>query len=1269
MSLRLPRSRWLLSVAMVALGLLPARADEGGPAPFPADGLLPKAEIGADRFLEAHPAYDGRGITVAIFDTGVDPGAPGLQTTSDGRPKIVDLVDGSGSGDVDTSVVRKAKDGTLEGLSGRTLKLGNLKAPSGDWHVGLKPAFELYPGGLVARLKSKRAEAFDQAQRAAIVALEREIEACRDATDGEPKRAREDLEERLRQLRALGDEREDLGPVFDCVVFNDGKVWRAVIDTDEDGDLGDEKALTNFRAEREWSTFGAEDRLNYGVNIYAEGRRLSIVADCGAHGTHVAGIVAAHYPDRPELNGIAPGAQIVAVKIGDTRGDSSSFGTGEERGVAAVLRNQCQLINMSYGGPTATPGVSRMEQLYSEVVNEHGVIFVASAGNEGPALSTVGAPGGTTSALFGVGAYVTPRMMAAQYALRGGPDAVHYTWSSRGPTADGALGVDFTAPGGAVAPVPNWSLQGSTQMNGTSMSAPNLCGGVALLLSGLKQEERAWTPARVRRALANTTAPIEGSDPFSHGHGLIQIPEAFAFLQAAPEGPEGDARYDVTLPGRAGARGLYLREPAETARVALERIQVKPEFRESDDHARRIGFSLRVALEATAPWIEVPGHLALDHGGTRFEVRVDPRTLEAGQAHFGWIHARDVDRPERGPVFSVPVTVVKPGAVDADSWRWSERLAMQAGTLERRFFAVPPGATWADLRLRTAAADAGRLLVVQAVQLLPGQTPKENEYEQYIRLDPNESSVHSFKVQGGRTLELVLAQYWSSLGSGVFEAELAFHGIQPSSELISLDGAAFMHTVDVAVAHGRERVSPQATLKTLRKTVSPSEFELVAGDPERDMLPKGRLVHEAVLTYPFKLAEDARVQPRAFLALYEDIYESWSSGLWMIFDEHKRLVGRGPIFDDATHALKAGDYVLRLHLRHPEAKRLEAVRAAPLHLDIRLAKPATVGIHATGAAVVSGGPGFSSREVAAGERVRLYLRPPARGSLGALAEAGDQLHGEIQFGEEVKGQFGLGRRPGGWPLRVLVGPQDPPAPKASGSADAAEDEKAKPDVAERVGEEILDYRVGRLAVLREAGEAKAFDALARALLAEHEGHVPVLVEQLRYVDREPSAKQSSKDRAAVVEAAARVIARIDRKRLAEHRGSGVKPETPGQKALHERMEARREALAEALHRQARALASSGETQRKAFIAAWRELEKWDDATDAKYLTTRVAYERARGRTGVALKIVREALEKSPASRASYEARLELLEALGWEHLAREEKSWLSIRFPPAYPPF
>jgi len=68
-----------------------------------------------------------------------------------------------------------------------------------------------------------------------------------------------------------------------------------------------------------------------------------------------------------------------------------------------------------------------------KIVHEYGITVLSSAGNAGPALTTVGAPGGTTSGVISVGAYVSSGMMEAEYNLLEKVPETMYTWCSRGP--------------------------------------------------------------------------------------------------------------------------------------------------------------------------------------------------------------------------------------------------------------------------------------------------------------------------------------------------------------------------------------------------------------------------------------------------------------------------------------------------------------------------------------------------------------------------------------------------------------------------------------------------------------------------------------------------------------------------------------------------------------------------------------------------------------------------------------------------------------------
>lgn len=338
-------------------------------ASFPLAALLPKSETHADKFLEKHPNFDGRGTKVAIFDTGIDPGAIGLQKTTTGLPKILDLIDATGSGDVKLTQLPSDKVHLnaetsiyeMEGLSGRSLKIPTTWIKGeGTWQIGLKRVYELWPKDLVTRIQQQRKDAFLQKHHAYTAEVQSQyskLEILQEPDEAQ-KESKKDLDAQLKALKTMEDDYTDEGPIYDCVVYKPSVEtdldtaspahlpW-AVLDTTETGDLSSLTPMNAYSHSQQYGVFSDASLMSYSFNFYDEDI-LSINVVSGTHGTHVAGIVAAHHPEKSILDGIAPGAQLISIKIGDSRMGSIETSQSFMRAMTEAIKLGVDVINISY---------------------------------------------------------------------------------------------------------------------------------------------------------------------------------------------------------------------------------------------------------------------------------------------------------------------------------------------------------------------------------------------------------------------------------------------------------------------------------------------------------------------------------------------------------------------------------------------------------------------------------------------------------------------------------------------------------------------------------------------------------------------------------------------------------------------------------------------------------------------------------------------------------------------------------------------------------
>jgi hypothetical protein len=151
-----------------------------------------------------------------------------------------------------------------------------------------------------------------------------------------------------------------------------------------------------------------------------------------------------------------------------------------------------------------------------------GVVVVAAAGNEGY-HTMPGAAGATSRNVYQSISITDPGNAEAVITVgsthRDSPHTFGVSYfSSRGPTGDGRSKPDLVAPGEKIeSSVPGDALK---RMDGTSMAAPHVSGGAALLMA--RHRELLGGPQRIKEILCRTATDL-GREKYFQGSGMIDV--------------------------------------------------------------------------------------------------------------------------------------------------------------------------------------------------------------------------------------------------------------------------------------------------------------------------------------------------------------------------------------------------------------------------------------------------------------------------------------------------------------------------------------------------------------------------------------------------------------------------------------------------------------------------------------------------------------------------------------------------------------------------
>jgi serine protease AprX len=255
--------------------------------------------------------------------------------------------------------------------------------------------------------------------------------------------------------------------------------------------------------------------------------------DDQGHGTHVAGIIAAH----GEIDGVAPEVKMVVVKAISAGGSGTDSDVAD--GIDYCVEYGADVICLSLGGMARFLNIGDDTAAACEDAIDLGVYVVAAAGNDGEDDDGDVASPATVDGVIAVGAIDETKNIAS-FSSIGDNDGLSPFLPNPPDTdrQDPDKKPEVVAPGVEI--VSTHLDHGYAKASGTSQATAFVAGGIVLLLDADPQYQREGgnggdsnAVTQVKNALRNSAEKLTGQDtPHDdhYGYGLIKIKDLEARL-------------------------------------------------------------------------------------------------------------------------------------------------------------------------------------------------------------------------------------------------------------------------------------------------------------------------------------------------------------------------------------------------------------------------------------------------------------------------------------------------------------------------------------------------------------------------------------------------------------------------------------------------------------------------------------------------------------------------------------------------------------------